>query len=270
MSASLQLTGLCLSHGGKPIVNEASLRLAGGEIVAIVGCSGAGKTQLSRAIAGLCRLNPGVTQGSLSISLGGEVHEPYTGWAELSAHARLARFRPIQGRLISFLPQHPQSALNPMWTVGQQVQRVAALNNDESVTAFSALTQAGFASAQEVMGLYPHQLSGGMAQRVCIAQALARGSRFLIVDEPTTGLDSTLKRPLLQQFKALAEQGMGLLFITHDLRLLEGFCDRILVMDSGSICESLSPGDLTAGVAQSEPAKRLLAAMQKMAPGGHP
>jgi len=268
MNSSLQLTELCLSHGAKPIVRAASLTLLAGEIVAIVGCSGAGKTQLSRAIAGLCRLSPGVTTGSLTITVGDEVHEPYTDWAGLSAPARLARFQPIQGRLISFLPQHPQSALNPMWTVGKQVERVAALNEEESVTAASALNRAGFANPQEVMGLFPHQLSGGMAQRVCIAQALARGSHFLIVDEPTTGLDSTLKRPLLGQFKALADQGMGLLFITHDLRLLEGFCDRILVMDDGSICETLAAKDLNTDVAQSEPAKQLVAAMKKMALGG--
>ena len=106
------------------------------------------------------------------------------------------------------------------------------------------LRRAGLQDSERVARLYPHELSGGMAQRASIALALARGSRFLLADEPTTGLDPTVQEEILAELLSLRDQGVGLLFITHDLRLVPRIADALLVMHQGRLVESLNSGNL--------------------------
>jgi peptide/nickel transport system ATP-binding protein len=132
----------------------------------------------------------------------------------------------------------------------------------EPADALPWLGRAGFADPERVALAYPHELSGGMAQRAQIAVGLARRSRILLADEPTTGLDSTVQRAILRQLQSLRDDGVGVLFVTHDLRLLPGFADRVLVMDEGRIVEEAG------SVAELRGAgRRLVEATRKVAGG---
>ena len=110
--------------------------------------------------------------------------------------------------------------------------------------------------------MYPHELSGGMAQRVCIALAIARGSRFLLADEPTTGLDPTVQRSILDELKRTAEAGVGILLITHDLRIVPEYAHQVLIMSGGRVVEYLEAARL--GEAESEMARALLDATDRI------
>jgi len=127
------------------------------------------------------------------------------------------------------------------------------------------LLKAGFDDPDRVARLYPHELSGGMAQRASIALVLARGSRFILADEPTTGLDPTVQEKILKEILRLRDTGVGLLFITHDLRIVPQIADELLVMHAGSIVEKVPSKSLNS--LQSEPAKALWSATARIAGG---
>ena len=127
------------------------------------------------------------------------------------------------------------------------------------------LERAGLKDVDRVAGLYPHQLSGGMAQRACIALALARGSRFLLADEPTTGLDPTVREAILDELMRLKQSGVGLLFITHDLRLVPRIGDRVLVLHKGRLVDEAAADSL--GSFRSPEAQALWQATKRIAGG---
>jgi ABC-type dipeptide/oligopeptide/nickel transport system ATPase component len=124
------------------------------------------------------------------------------------------------------------------------------------------LGRAGFEHPEEVANLFPHELSGGMAQRVCIALALARGSRFLIADEPTTGLDPTVQRAILDELRRTARNGVGILLITHDLGIVSSYADHVVIMSEGQVVEQLPAAQLAQ--AKSDQARALLAAKARL------
>ncbi|MFZ5475513.1 MAG: ATP-binding cassette domain-containing protein [Myxococcota bacterium] len=218
--------GLRVAAGDRVLVHDASFRVGGGELVALVGSSGSGKTVTARALVGLLPFSPGRVAGELVLRDDDATLRPSTE----------ADFRVVRGAWVGLLWQDARGALDPLWTVGRQVEEAARLSGAaEPVAAW--LGRAGFADAARVARLYPHELSGGMAQRAAIAVALARRSRFLVADEPTTGLDPSVQRGILAGLRGLCESGIGVLFITHDLRILPGFADRVLVMDGGRIVE---------------------------------
>ena len=127
------------------------------------------------------------------------------------------------------------------------------------------LRSAGFERPEQVVNLFPHELSGGMAQRVCIALALARGSRFLIADEPTTGLDPTVQKGILDHVRRLRDSGIGILLITHDLRIVPTLAARVVVLHAGQVVDELDAQDLEAG--SSPHTRRLLVATARVAGG---
>ncbi len=214
---ALRLQGVVIRAGGRAVVDGADLQLGAGEIVGLVGPSGAGKSLLARAALGLVRARPGVVAGRLTLT------ETNTTW-DLSRD----RLDPLRGRVIGLLPQDGVGALNPHWTVRRHLRQL-------NTAPEGALAAAGFADPAQVLDLHPHRLSGGMAQRVCLALALGRGSRFILADEPMTGLDPSVRAHLLDRFAALRDRGIGVLLITHDLHVINHLVDRVVRMERGRI-----------------------------------
>lgn len=222
----IRAEGLVVRAGATELLCGVDLSVRSGEVVALVGGSGSGKSLTARALLGLLPLRPGRVAGRVLLETSGRERE-----------LRLEReFAAVRGDVLGLLFQDARAALDPLWTIGRQVVEAAELAHaDPNPTSW--LARGGFDDPAAIVGRYPHELSGGMAQRAAIAIALARQSRILIADEPTTGLDPSVQRGILRQLRALADAGTGVLFITHDLRLLPRFADRVLVMDAGRVAE---------------------------------
>ncbi len=210
----------------------------GRERLGIVGESGSGKSQTGRAIMGLTPDHAEITATRLE----------FDGIDLL--HCPPAQRRKLRGSRLAMILQDPKYSLNPVMTVGRQV--VETLRAHTKVSGRAAREQAldMLAAVQirdpsRVFDLYPHEVSGGMGQRIMIAMMLIVGPELLIADEPTSALDVTVQLEVLAILdKLVATRGMGLIFISHDLRLVSSFCDRVLVMYAGRIVEELSAGRL--------------------------
>lgn len=215
-----------------PAIRSLSFDLAAKKILGLIGESGAGKSMVGRAIAQLLPPGFAITRGSLTFDGADLVRMP--------ARQR----RALLGRSIAFIPQAPLSALNPVRTIAAQfdehlarVERAAGARKRREL-AVGMLEAARLPRAGELLQLYPHQLSGGMCQRVLIAMAFAANPRLVIADEPTTALDATLQGPILQLIADMQhDHGTAVIFITHDLRLAAQICNDIIVMYTGRAVE---------------------------------
>jgi oligopeptide transport system ATP-binding protein len=214
-------------------VNGLSYDLERGETLGIVGESGSGKSVAQYALLGLVPMPPGRIEG---------------GRALFDGHDLLklprAALRQIRGKRIAMIFQDPMSALNPYMTIGRQLIEPLLVHErcsraDARKRAVEALTLVGIPDPARRLGMYPHEFSGGMRQRVMIAMALITRPDILIADEPTTALDVTVQAQILQLIKKAQEElGMALILITHDLGVIAGTCDRVLVMYAGRILEA--------------------------------
>jgi peptide/nickel transport system ATP-binding protein len=210
----------------------------GREKVGLVGESGSGKSMTGRAILGLVPPPGRVTAARLRL---GDIDL-------LTASER--KMREVRGRRVSMVLQDPRFSLNPVLTVGAQIAE--AYRAHERVPraqardrALEMLRAVRIRDPERVHDAYPHELSGGMGQRVMIAMMLAPDPDLLIADEPTSSLDATVQMQVLAILDDLVtRRGMGLFFISHDLRLVGSFCDRVLVMYGGRIVETLAAADL--------------------------
>lgn len=210
----------------------------GKERLGIVGESGSGKSQTGRAIMGLTPGYAKITANRLA----------FDGIDLLSASTR--ERRALRGRRIAMILQDPKYSLNPVMTIGRQI--IEALRQHERVSqaeararTLSMLEAVQIRDPERVFDLYPHEVSGGMGQRAMIAMMLICGPELLIADEPTSALDVTVQLEVLSILdKLVAERGMGLIFISHDLRLVSSFCDRVIVMYAGRVVEELPSADL--------------------------
>ena len=225
------------------VVDGISFGIDRGEIVAVVGESGSGKTMTALSIIGLLPFPGHVSGGSILFD--------GTDLATLPA-AKMAAYR---GRRVGMISQEPMMALDPCFTVASQltapIRRHRKVGRSEARRiATSLLTEVGLRNVAAVMKSYPHQLSGGMAQRVAIAIALAGEPELLIADEPTTALDVTVQAGILDLLRSLQEKtGMAIMFVTHDLGVVADIASRAVVMEKGRIVETASISDLFAAPA---------------------
>ncbi len=236
-------------------VDGVDVTLAPGEIVGIVGESGCGKSVTAMSLAGLLPRSAHVTG---SVLLEG---------AELIG-ARESVLRAARGKKIAYIFQEPMSSLNPVLTVGRQIGEVLQVHEGLSrkrarTRAVELLSLVGIPSAAERVDNYPHQLSGGMRQRVMIAMAVACGPKVLVADEPTTALDVTVQAGILDVLRELRDRlGTSILIITHDLGVIADIADRVVVMYAGRVVERAGVDELfahprhhyTAGLLSASPA----------------
>jgi oligopeptide/dipeptide ABC transporter ATP-binding protein len=202
------------------------------EIIGLVGESGCGKTITGLCVLGLLpKPQTEVTQGEIRIR--GE------NLLDKSEH----ELQSVRGRLVSMVFQDPLASLNPVFTIGEQIERVVRLHTRLSrrqarETARTALARAGLPPDDAILDSYPHQLSGGMRQRACMAMAISCDSPLLIADEPTTALDVTIQAQILRLLLDLrAELGVAQILITHNVGVAAQTCDRVAVMYAGSVVE---------------------------------
>ena len=214
--------------GTNHVVRDVSFSL-GREKLAIVGESGSGKSQTARAILGL-------TPGQVSAQ-----KLAFDGQSLLGLSN--AEWRKIRGRRITMVMQDPKYSLNPVMRVGDQLLEAAARKGSRAALktrALEMLQAVKIRDPERVFRAFPHELSGGMGQRVMIAMMLVTEPELLIADEPTSALDVTVRLQVLAILDDLVKtRDMGLIFISHDLNLVSTFCDRVLVMYAGQILEEL-------------------------------
>jgi len=232
----LTVTGLNIAFrsprgGMTTAVKDLSFSLEPGEALAVVGESGSGKSVSALALARLLPEPPAVISGSIRLD-GREI-------LELEGEA----LRAIRGRRIAYIFQEPSSALNPVFSIRSQLREVITTHRPE-VTDLEAgclhwLNEVGITDPARRLDDYPHQLSGGMQQRVMIAMALAGRPDLLIADEPTTALDVTIQKQVIELLATLKRKhGMAILIITHNFGIIRGLADRVAVMFRGQFVET--------------------------------
>ncbi len=219
------------SRGGvTPVTDSVSFEVKAGEIFGLVGESGCGKTV---TCLGLLRLLP---------SAGSRVLSGHT-WYQESDLTRISQeeIRKIRGAEIAMIFQEPSAALNPLLTIRNQLLlpfRHHAYKGDPEIRIAELMRRVGFADPERVLASYPHELSGGMLQRVMIAHALLLGPKLLLADEPTTALDVTVQAQILELLAEMQrELGLGVVLITHNLNLVAQYADRVAVMYAGRVVE---------------------------------
>jgi oligopeptide/dipeptide ABC transporter ATP-binding protein len=217
-------------------VNDVSLQIVAGETLGLVGESGSGKTMLSLALMGLLPARARVTGAARLAS--------HNDSAKSLAVLNEEEWRAVRGREIAMIFQEPMTSLNPVMRVGAQIEEAILahepkLNNDElHRRVLTAMQHAAMPEPETRAQQYPHQLSGGLRQRSMIAMALASLPKLLIADEPTTALDVTVQKQILDLLDRLrGELDLALLFITHDLAVVANVADRVAVMYAGRIVE---------------------------------
>ncbi len=229
------------TEAGKLVaVDDVSFEIAEGEVVGLVGESGCGKTVTSKSILRLIPDPPGkITAGQMLFGGRDLVKLPER------------EMRKVRGNDIAMIFQEPMTALNPVIRVGDQVAEALILHqpnlgkHERRARALELLTQVGIPSPETRIDEYPHQLSGGMRQRVMIAMALACNPKLLIADEPTTALDVTIQAQVLRLMLDLRKRlGTAILLITHDLGVIAEVCDRVVVMYAGRVVEQATVDDL--------------------------
>ena len=238
----LRVEALCVAYparggGVNEVVREVSFTL-GRERLGIVGESGSGKSQTGRAILGLTAPGGLVTARCLEFS-----------GIDLLACPPAQR-RSLRGGRIAMVLQDPKYSLDPVMRIGAQIAETLQAHRpcpaaQARQQVHEALAAVGIEDPARLMRLYPHEVSGGMGQRAMIAMMLIAGPELLIADEPTSALDVTVQLQVLGILDRLVrERGMGLIFISHDLRLVSSFCDRVLVMYAGRVVEEIAAADL--------------------------
>jgi peptide/nickel transport system ATP-binding protein len=258
----LEVEGLCVDYDGEPpvrAVNDVSFTIDRGEVLGLAGESGSGKSTIAQAIVRILQPPAVITDGAIR----------WQGRDVLDMGVdELRRFR---WREVALVMQSAVSALNPVLEVGEQI--VDAIRAHETITRRDARDRAAELLDRVGVGskrakAFPHQLSGGMRQRVGIAMALALDPKLLILDEPTTALDAIVQREILDELTALRNKsGFAVLFVSHDLGLLFELCDRIAVMQQGAIVEHAPSAELWKD-AKHPYTRRLLQSVQDLRPTG--
>ena len=229
-------------------IRGVNIDLYKGETVALVGESGSGKSVTMKAAMGILAQNAIVNSGSIQFSYHHADGSPET--VDLLQKDKKWIRRHINGKRIAMVFQDPMTSLDPTMQIGKQIMEGMLwhfkMPKDQAYKkAVELLEEVGITDAEKRMKNYPHQLSGGMRQRVMIAMALANHPDLLIADEPTTALDVTIQHQILKQMRSLQEEyGTSIIFITHDLGVVAELCDRVVVLYGGLVMEEAEINDL--------------------------
>jgi peptide/nickel transport system ATP-binding protein len=228
----LSVDGISVAYGDTTVVHDVSFTLAAGESLALIGESGSGKSTIAKTVLRLLPERQTTAGGSIRLD-GREL----LGLPE-------KQFRPLRGRTLGYIPQDPASALNPVRTIGSQAHEAAALLGERDPEVRRALIRAvfervGLPDPERVYRSYPHQLSGGMLQRVLIGLTVLPRPALIVADEPTSALDVTIQKRILDVLSDLRqEHGISLLLITHDLAIAAERTDSLVVLKDGVVHES--------------------------------
>ena len=240
------------------VVNHLTMELRQGEILGIVGESGSGKSMTAMAIAGLLRRHDMKMEGKILFE-GKEL-----------LHSDRSALRQIQGNQIGIVFQEPMTSLNPVKRIGWQVEESLRIHRQEMPKeeryqrVIKALEDVELEHPKRIYKKYPHELSGGMRQRVMIASAMICEPKLLIADEPTTALDVTIQLQIVKLLQRLnQEKKMAVLFISHDLSLVKRLCSRVIVMHNGDMVESGLTEDIFYNP-KEEYTKKLISAIPKL------
>lgn len=231
----IKIENLSVAFDGAEVVKNVTIKIAEGEIVGVVGESGSGKSVTALTLMGLVAEDAKITSGRILFD------DVVLAEAGKPKDKRL--YRRYQGDDMTMIFQEPMTSLNPTQRVGMQVEEVLKLHTDMTKVerkekVLETFTAVGLKDTEKVYRSYPHQLSGGMRQRVMIAMAIILKPKLLVADEPTTALDVTVQNQIITLLKEINEkQKNAMLFITHDLNLARRLCDRIIVMKDGCIVE---------------------------------
>ena len=222
---------------GPGLLQDISLSVAAGEVHGLVGTSGAGKSMIGRCVLGILPTSVRITAGSIRF-----LGEDLVGLSE--------RARRAAGASLALIPQDPLSALNPSRKIAAQMTDVMRLrlglsHAEARGRALAMLEEVHIRDAKSVLHRYPHELSGGMCQRVLIATAFACEPRLIVADEPTTALDVTVQKQILRLIRELQQKhGTALLFVTHDLGVVAKICNTVSVLHAGAIVEQAPVADI--------------------------
>ncbi|UMB76906.1 ABC transporter ATP-binding protein [Dickeya fangzhongdai] len=263
----LELEDVAIAYRGddgeRTVVEGVSFVIQPGEVVALVGESGSGKTTTAQAVIGLLADNGRLARGAIRLN-GADISR----WSQ-------QRLDSIRGSVVSLVPQDPGSSLNPVKTIGEQVDEILRLHQKSDRHSLrrqtlALLTRVGLTEPELRASQYPHELSGGMKQRVLIAIAIALKPALIIADEPTSALDVTVQKRILDLLDELRrENGTAILFVTHDLGVAAERADRLLVFQKGYIQEQ-GPTRQVLSAPQSQYARTLLANIPSLAPARRP
>lgn len=256
----LAMHDLHVRIGAADVLVGASLRVDPGACVGLVGETGSGKTMTVRAACGLLeRIGARRTHGTIHVA-GLDLSEAgERGW------------RDLRGGTISLVPQASMSALDPLMTIGRQLRETVRIHDrqtDSATVVRRLLSDVRLDPDERLLRAYPHELSGGMRQRVMLALALAGDPALIIADEPTTALDVTIKRAIADLLQSLQhERGLGLLVVSHDLGLIESLAETVVVMYGGRTVESGPTQEVLAGTSHPYTQALLGALPQRSRPG---
>jgi|TARA_B110000259_G_scaffold30222_1_gene32747 peptide/nickel transport system ATP-binding protein len=237
----LTINNLTAHVGKRPVLRDVSLSVQAGEVCGLVGESGAGKSMIGKAVLGILPLAIEAT--------GGEIILAGVDLQSLPAKER----RQFIGAKTALIPQDPLTALNPSRRVGSQITNrlvdiLGWTKPDAEHRALELLSEVQIDDPKRVMLCYPHELSGGMRQRLLIAAAFAAEPQLIIADEPTTALDVTVQKQILRLIKEMqARYGTALLFVTHDLGVVSKVCQKVLVLYDGVVLEQATVEDFFTG-----------------------
>lgn len=235
----IKIENLSVAFDGTEVVKNVTIEMNDGEIVGVVGESGSGKSVTALTLMGLVKDDAVITSGRILFD--------DVVLAEAGKPKNKALYRKYQGDEMSMIFQEPMTSLNPTKRVGAQAEEVLKLHTamskeERKKKVLDAFLSVGLKEAEKVYRSYPHQLSGGMRQRVMIAMAIILKPKLLVADEPTTALDVTVQNQIIRLLKEINEkQKNAMLFITHDLNLAKRICNRIVVMKDGAIVEQGTP-----------------------------
>ncbi len=223
----LEVKNLNLWYGGKHTLRDINFSINLGEVLCVVGESGSGKSSILSAIMGLL---PRYAKVSGSIKFKGK---ELIGLSD-------NHYRKLRGRHISMVFQEPSAYLDPLFKIGTQVEEAYVAHFGKTGVkekALQALKDAGIKDAERVYNAYPHHLSGGMKQRVCIAIATICDPELILADEPTTALDVSVQKKILSLFRHLKDKGKAIVLVTHDFGVVAEVADRVIVLKDGVIVE---------------------------------